>query len=216
VIAACRLVVGATALILALEGNSLYLISTLITLGVVVRGFTELATARIEAPHAFGTSFEGFADYLAVVVGPWALTRALLIGPRTIWQEGLLDLPLMAGAVRLARNQTLAARDRERPGIDAAFVAFVGVSTVFLRIPELLSSEQLTAFLTPTIAFLSAMMVVPLRYPRLTHFGAWSAAGLLCVAAMPFVYTERLTAAVVVFGVLYCVFGHLVPTHVTD
>ena len=212
---ACRLVVGATALILALEGNRLFLIATLLTLGIVIGGLSDQIARWLHATTPFGTLFDGVTEYLTVVIAPWALTRALLISPRTTLQEVLLDLPLMTGAIRYARNGQLLTDVRAVRGLDAGFFAFVSVTTVFLRLPELLSSAQLTAFLIPVIALLSVLMIVPLRYPRLTVVPSLSLATLVLLAVMPFVETQLLTTAAVVLGLLYGILGHMfagVPT----
>jgi phosphatidylserine synthase len=211
VLTAGRLILGGVALILALEGSSLALIATLIAFGSVVGGLGSLLAARLRATSPFGVLFESFADYLGAVIAPWVLTRILLGGSRTLFQELLLDLPLMTAAFRYARNGQLAPDLRALPGLDPVFFAFVSVTAVFLRLPELLSAAQLAVLLIPVVAVLSLLMLVPLRYPTLGAAPGVSLAVLVVLAMLPLVQTERLTMAVIVFGLLYCVLGHLVP-----
>jgi len=209
-------VLGAAALILALEGSSLPLIAALITLGTVVGGLATTVAMVFGGTSPFGALFDGMATYLGAIVAPWVLTRILFGGLRTPLQELVLDLPLLTGAIRAARNGLLAPDARARPGLSATFFAFVSVTAVFLRLPEIVTAAQLTTLLTPAVALSSLMMVAPLRYPRMAARPALSLAVLALLAAMPFVQTTRLAAVTLVFGLLYAALGHLAANDVTD
>ncbi len=204
-VTATRLALGSAALVLALEGDALVLAATLITLGAVADSLDGWLARRLDAASSFGALFDHFTDYLAFVVAPWVLARALLVGRRTLLQEVLLDLPLVTGVVRYARNSQLVTTQAvpQVPGLSAVFLAFVSVTCVFLRLPDLLSTAQLTAILAPVVAVLSILMIVPVRYPRLIDAPRLSLPVLALVAAMPFVQTEMLAGAAIPLALLY-------------
>jgi len=204
-ITATRLILGGAALALSLEGEALFFAATLITLSIVGGGLNGPVARWLDASSSFGRFFDGLTDYLTLIVTPWVLTRTLLIGRRSLLQEVLLDLPLMTGTIRCARQgQLVVGEPREGhqlPGLDPVFFAFVAVTTVFLRLPELLSSTRLTALLIPAVAVSSVLMIVPVRYPRLTAVPGLAVLPL--VAAMPFVGTQILAALAIVLGLVY-------------
>lgn len=196
-ITAGRMVIGAQALILAIEGDNLVLAATLIAISVVIEGINERLTAWMSASSPFSDRFEHIVDYLTLVVTPWVLARALLIGRRNMLQEVLLDLPLLAGAIRASRAT--------RTGLSPVFFAFVGVTGMLLQIQELISIPRLTMVLPPLVAVLAGLMVAPVRYRRLPAI--LDVAVLVVVAAMPFFQTEILAGGSILLGAIYIVAG---------
>jgi phosphatidylserine synthase len=196
-VTAFRLVIGTQALILSIEGDNLVLAATLITASVILESVNErLAEWRSEA-SPFGERFAGLVDYTTFIITPWVLTRALLIGRRNMFQEVLLDLPLLAGAIRASRTT--------RSGLSPVFFAFVGVTGILLQIQELVSTARLTTVLPPIVAALSILMIAPVRYRPLP--AALALVVLVLVAAMPFVQTEILAGGAILLGSIYIIVG---------
>ena len=204
-VTAARLVIGAQALILAIEGDNLVLAATLIALSVVIESLNERLTTWLNAASPFGERFTDLVDYTTLIITPWVLTRALLIGRRNMFQEVLLDLPLLAGALRSARNT--------RPGLSPVFFAFVGVTGILLQVQELISTSRLTMILPPVVAVLSLLMIAPVRYRPLP--AALGLVALALVAAMPFFQTEILAGGAILLGALYIIAGSFVGEKAT-
>ena len=210
-----RLVLGIVALSFAMDGVDLYLAATLITLSIACGGLARQMDRRAPASDPFGVAFASLVRYLTVVVVPWVLVQALLIGRRSLLQELLLWLPLVAGAVQIARATVLPGavavgqgRDTGEPrGLDPVLFAFVSVTAVFLRLQARLSPTELTLLLSPVVAVLSGLMLAPLRYPALTPVPAFIV--LLFAVAMPFVMSEALAAVAIVAGLVFIILAPL-------
>ncbi len=203
-----RLVLGGAALIAAIEGD-LQLAASLITLGAVTDGLDGPVARALGASSPFGALFDYFSDYLCYIVAPWALSRALVargagVGPGV---EVLLALPLLTGAVRYARNGALvavSAREvRDLPGLGTVFFAFVSVTAVFTDAATWLTGAQLAAIIVALVTAFSLLMVVPLRYPKLTTLRGASPVVLVLLACMPFLGTKAIAAATFVLGMVY-------------
>lgn len=205
---ASRLVLGGAALIAAIEGN-LRLAATLITLGAVTDGLDGPVARALGATSPFGALFDYFSDYLCYIVAPWALSRALVEQLAGVGRgmEVLLALPLLTGAIRYARNGVLvaaASREvKELPGLGTVFFAFVGVTAVFTDAGGWLSGGRLAALVVVLVSAFSLLMVVPLRYPKLTTIKGASPAVLVLLACMPFVGTRIIAGAAFALGMLY-------------
>lgn len=206
---AARLALGATALVFALDGVNLFTSATLITLSVVLEGVTaQIARWRRWPAGPYEAVLGALADYLTWIVAPWVLLQSMLVGQRSPFQELLLDLPLLAGAVRGARRAAAAldeGRSGTARGLDAVCFAFISVTAVFVRLPALLSISQLTMIAAPVVAVVAVLMVAPLRYPSLEQRPGLAVVSLIFVAVMPFLATEVLASGLMIAGALYFV-----------
>ncbi|HEX8292136.1 MAG TPA: CDP-alcohol phosphatidyltransferase family protein [Pyrinomonadaceae bacterium] len=213
VLTGSRVVFGAAAVITALDGR-LYPAAVLITFGAVTDVLDGLLARRLGVAGAFGALFDTFTDYFCFVIAPWALTRAIVAPGGGVILETLIGLPLLTGAVRYARNSLLivaaAGEVRELPGLATVFFAFLPVAAVFLDAPALVGEPRLPALMTFLVVTFSLLMVTSLRYPKLNSF-RWLPAPVLVasLAAMPFLGTRILAGVMLVAGLLYVAFAHL-------
>jgi CDP-diacylglycerol--serine O-phosphatidyltransferase len=207
-----RVVFGATTVVTAWDGR-FYPAAVLITFGAVTDILDGLLARRLGVAGAFGALFDTFTDYFCFVIAPWALTRALVGAEGSVAHEALIGLPLLMGAVRYARNSLLIATRaqevRELPGLATVFFAFLPVTAVFLDAPALVGEPWLSAILTFFVVVFSLLMVVSVRYPKLTNFRGASTSVLALLVAMPFIGTRVLAGVMLVVGLLYVALAHL-------
>ena len=205
---ACRVVLGAAAIIAAFDGE-LHGAATLITMGAVADGLDGHLARWLRASTPVGALFDYFADYLCFIVAPWVLSRALLSGALGPPVELLIGLPLVTGAVRYARNGALVAGPApdapDLPGVGTIFYAFIPVVAVFLDLGALRGAPPLPVVLPPWIAAFSILMLAPIRYPKLTRFAGTSPIVLVLLLCMPFAGTRAIAAVAVGLGLLYIV-----------
>jgi CDP-diacylglycerol---serine O-phosphatidyltransferase len=210
-VTAGRVVAGAAAMIAALDGN-LMRSATLITICAVLDGVDGKLARFFSTTSPFGALFDYFCDYLCFVVAPWSLTRALVQADGDI-ADALLVVPLVTGAARYARSSVIvAARDREvrdLPGLATMFFAFVSVLAVFLDARATFGPAVAAAIVLTLSVAMSILMVVPVRYPKLTEFPGVSPTVLGLLTAMPLVGTRAIAAAAVVIGLAYVMAGPL-------
>jgi CDP-diacylglycerol--serine O-phosphatidyltransferase len=209
---ASRVVMGAVALSAALDGRFTRA-AAFITASAVVDGLDGKLARWLNTSSPFGGVFDYFCDYLCFLVAPWALTRGLLGPERAPVADAVLVLPLVAGAIRYARNSLLVTGQRDEvrqlPGLGTVFFAFVSVLAVFLDAPVRLSEDQLAVALLTMTTVLSLLMVAPLEYPKLTNFRGASPAVLVLLTAMPILGTTVIAFAALVIGSSYVVLGPL-------
>ena len=207
---ASRVALGAVALNAALDGHFIRA-AAFITASAVVDGLDGKLARWLNASSPFGGLFDYFCDYLCFLVAPWALTRGLLGPDRAPIADVVLVLPLVTGAIRYARNSLLVTSQRDEvrqlPGLGTVFFAFVSVLAVFLDAPARLSPDQLEVTLLTMTALLSALMVAPIEYPKLTNFRGASPAVLILLTAMPILGTRAIALAALVIGWSYVVLG---------
>jgi len=207
---ASRVAMGAVALNAALDGHFIRA-AAFITASAVVDGLDGKLARWLNASSPFGGLFDYFCDYLCFLVAPWALTRGLLGPDRAPIADVVLVLPLVTGAIRYARNSLLVTSQRDEvrqlPGLGTVFFAFVSVLAVFLDAPARLSPDQLEVTLLTMTALLSALMVAPIEYPKLTNFRGASPAVLILLTAMPILGTRAIALAALVLGWSYVVLG---------
>jgi phosphatidylserine synthase len=119
----------------------------------------------------------------------------------------------VTGAARYARSSVIvAARDhevRDLPGLATMFFAFVSVLAVFLDLEALVEPRTASAILVGMSLLTAALMVAPVRYPKLTAFPGVSPTVLVLLTAMPLVGTQVIAWAAVVIGLSYVVGGPL-------
>jgi phosphatidylserine synthase len=201
-----RFLLGATALVRALEGADLVLVARLITAAAILTLISGWLARRIEeAPGRALSQFDAIADYVTFVVAPLVLLRVVLISPRSMLEEILLDLPLLTGALREARRARSESDGSVAAGLSPVFFAFVGVTMILLNLPVTLTDRRLTQILVSATAVVSILMIAPVRYPGPPR-SPWSIALIVAIlAAMTAVYTQLLAAAVVLLGCVYIV-----------
>jgi len=209
-----RVPLGAAALIASL-GENLTAAATLITVCAVLDGLDGKVARWLSAATPFGALFDYFCDYLCFVVAPWALTRAIVQADGDV-SDAILILPLVTGAARYARSGVIVAgrdsRDddvRDLPGLATMFFAFVGVLAVFLDARAAIGLPAARALVLGLSAVMSILMVVPVRYPKLTEFPGVSPTVLVLLGTMPIVGTRAIAAAAVVIGLAYAIAGPL-------
>jgi CDP-diacylglycerol---serine O-phosphatidyltransferase len=209
---ASRVIFGAAALITTWDGR-LYMAAVLITIGAVTDILDGFLARRLGVASTFGALFDTFTDYLCFVIAPWAMTRALVVAEGSIFYEVLIGLPLLTGAIRYARNSLLIAAQteevRELPGLATVFFAFLPVMTVFLDAQILVSQELLSGTLIFLVVIFSVLMVTSVRYPKLTNFRGASMLILVILMVMPLLGTKVLAGIMLIGGLLYVAFGHL-------
>ena len=156
--------------------------------------------------------FDYFCDYLCFIVAPWSLTRVLVQADGDV-ADAILIVPLVTGAARYARSSVIVAgRDdevRDLPGLATMFFAFVGVLAVFLDVRGAFAPAAATAIVLGMSLAMSILMIVPIRYPKLTAFRGVSPTVLALLVAMPIVGTRMIAAAAVVIGLAYVIGGPL-------
>jgi len=210
-VTAGRVVLGAAAVIAALDG-SLTASATLITVCAVLDGLDGKVARWFVAASPFGALFDYFCDYLCFIVAPWSLTRVLVQADGDV-ADAILIVPLVTGAARYARSSVIVAgRDdevRDLPGLATMFFAFVGVLAVFLDVRGAFAPAAATAIVLGMSLAMSILMIVPIRYPKLTAFRGVSPTVLALLVAMPIVGTRMIAAAAVVIGLAYVIGGPL-------
>jgi CDP-diacylglycerol--serine O-phosphatidyltransferase len=209
---ATRLALGTAALIAAVDGR-LRDAATLISLGAVTDGLDGLVARRLDAASPFGALFDYFADYICYVVAPWAAARELLGVERSALQEIALALPLITAAVRYARNGPVVADPRtpanDLPGLGTLYFGFLVVVAVFLEVRTTVDLSLFAMLWPLVIVVFAALMVLPVRCPKLAEFRGLSPVVLTLTAIMPFVATQLLAAAMLVIGLAYPVVASL-------
>jgi CDP-diacylglycerol--serine O-phosphatidyltransferase len=212
VLTGARVALGGAAIITALDGR-LYPAAALITAGAVTDVLDGSLARRLGVASAFGALFDTFSDYLCFIVAPWLLTRALVAADGGVAHEALAGLPLLTGALRYARNSLLiVARGeevRELPGLATVFFAFLPVAAVFLDARAHVGGPALSGILTFFVVTFSLLMVAPVRYPKLSKVRGMSAAVSVPLVLMPFFGTRVLAGVMLVGGLLYVAFAHL-------
>ena len=206
-----RVVLGAAAAVAALDGR-LMASATLITICAVLDGVDGKVARWFSTASPFGALFDYFCDYLCFIIAPWTLTRAIVQADGDL-PDALLILPLVTGAARYARSSVIvAARDqevRDLPGLATMFFAFVSVLAVFLDAREVLGPPAATVVVLGLSLVMSLLMIVPIRYPKLTEFPGVSPTVLVLLGAMPLVGTQVIAWAALVIGLAYVVAGPL-------
>jgi len=206
---AARVILAGWALSAAIAGQ-LHLAASLITFGAVTDGLDGIAARKLRSATEFGALFDYFADYLCYIVAPWVLSSSLLPEGSSPLAALALGTPLLAGAVRYARNGLLLrTEDFEQlgfPGLGTVFYAFVVVAWVFLD----LGRNRADTALILSVPVLCVLMVTPVRYPKLVASKLVFFPVLLGLLLMPFVLTRYLATLTLVLVGAYVVFGPVV------
>jgi len=191
-------------------GGQLHLAASLITFGAVTDSLDGIAARKLRSVSEFGALFDYFADYLCYIVAPWILSSTLLPEGSGLLGSLALALPLLAGAVRYARNGLLLRTEDFGqvgfPGLGTVFYACLIVAWVFFGF----GGKQSTVALCLVVPVLSVLMITPVRYPKLVASKAFLFPVLLGLLLMPFVLTKYFAALTLVLVTAYVVFGPFV------
>jgi len=202
----CRLACGAGSIVAVARGDA-YLAATMITLGAVTDGLDGAAARWLGAVTTFGIWFDYLSDYACYIVAPWCLARLLVPG-MGLFGEMAFAVPLIAGAIRYARNGVVLGdagpHVPELAGLGTVFFAFVPVTAVFLDVDPAASQWSAVVFVGMILVF-SALMNAPIRFPKLTKFRGASPAVLILLAIEPFWMTRVIAGATLVIGVSYVI-----------
>jgi len=204
-----RIILAGWALSASIGGQP-HLAASLITLGAVTDALDGIAARKLRTVSEFGGLFDYFADYLCYIVAPWILSSTLLPEGLSPLGSLALGLPLLAGAVRYARNGLLLRTENFEqvgfPGLGTVFYACLIVSWVFFG----LGGDRASVALCLVVPVLSVLMITPVRYPKLVASKAIFFPVLLGLLLMPFILTKYLAAISLVLVTAYVVFGPFV------
>ena len=198
-----RLVLGAAALVFGLDGVNLFAAATLVVFAVVADGICLV----LSGPGRAALGLRDVVDYLTLIIAPWLLVESMLVGSRSVIQEVLIDLPLVAGAVRCAGGLSgfTGGTGGERRGLSAMFFALVAVAAVFLHLPATTDPARMTVLLSAAGGITSLLMLAPIRYRALPR--VLTIAALVVIAVMPFVLSDVVAGAVLIGAAIYIVVG---------
>ncbi len=207
-----RTVLGVFIVFLPIRGES-DLAGTLWLMGLWTDSLDGACARKLGVAGNFGALFDCFADYLYYVIAP-AILSFFLIGTDTrVLGIFLLSLPCLFGAIRYARKIGL--NEREFPGIPASpglatlvYGLFV-VSLVFARREKIFDSRMLTLLLFTATPFLSLLMVVRTRYPKLGVYPWILVPILIGLVIMPFFQTAILVRVALGLVVIYVLLSPL-------
>jgi phosphatidylserine synthase len=203
VLTATRVALADAAIMFTLAGQSV-IAAKLITVGVLTDILDGPIAARLGMTTDFGALFDYFADYLCYIVAPVILSRTFFTGI-TVSYALLITLPLLTGALRYARNAGLLKQESFGqlgfPGLGTVFYALFIVGIVLVDFERLLGSARLKLVLCLAVPIFSFLMVLRVRYPKLTTSKVISGLVLLFLVVLPFAFTKGL-AGCMLFVVL--------------
>jgi CDP-diacylglycerol--serine O-phosphatidyltransferase len=205
-VTASRIVFGAAAAFAAIFHRA-ELAAALITLGAVTDGLDGPIARKLGVTSEFGALFDYFADYLCYVVAPSILSLDLMQEPVDVVTLGILALPLLAGAIRYARNAIWLRSENFAevgfPGLGTVIYAFFIVTLTYVHFEEIIGVGFLSRLILFIVLMLSCMMVLPLRFPKLMKHTWFSAPVLIGFTIMPFFFPRILSAIALAGGCLY-------------
>ena len=205
---ACRIILASLALFAAILGRH-GLAAKLIIYGVVSDILDGIVARRLNATTEFGALFDYYADYLCYIVAPAVLSFMVLNDhtSATAWVIG--GMPLLAGAVRYARNsgllKTEAFEEVGFPGLGTFVYGLLCAGLVLLGNGAILGNQRFRTLVIGAISVLSVMMVTRVRYPKLTVHKGILVPVILSLILMPFVLTKVLAACMVILLISYTV-----------
>jgi CDP-diacylglycerol--serine O-phosphatidyltransferase len=206
IVTASRVILGAAALVAAIFARG-HLAATFVTFGAITDGLDGRLATTLDVRSDFGAAFDYYADYLCYVVAPAVLSLLLLPDPRGVTGVIAVTLPLLTGAIRYSRNlgrlRSEAFEQVGIPGLGTVIYAFLVVGLVFARADEILGPSALSFVLMFFVAFTCAMMVAPVRYPKLMRRSWLFAPVAIGLVVMPFVLTRPLALCMLALGLVY-------------
>ncbi len=208
-----RVFLGGIALFQAMIGER-HWAATWITYGALTDGFDGIVARKLSVTSDFGALFDLFADYVCYLVAPAALSLSFFEPRPRATVLILLGSPLLAGAIRYARNiQWNKIEPFEVagiPGLGTVIYAFFIVTLVFSRPQEVIDIVWVRTIILLLVPALSVLMISPIRFSKLMKFH-WIfypvAAGFVI---MPFAFTRLFSAITLALGFLYTVISPLI------
>jgi CDP-diacylglycerol--serine O-phosphatidyltransferase len=207
---ASRTLLGGTAMFAAIFRKA-DLAAALITLGAVTDGLDGPLARKLGVASEFGALFDYFADYLCYIVAPSILSFLLMKEPTHPFALAVLGLPLLAGAIRYARNSIWLRNENFAevgfPGLGTVIYAFFIVTLTYLHLEELIGVILLNRLILFVVLMLSCMMVLPLRFPKIMKYSWFSVPVLIGFTLMPFFFPRVLAAIALALGCVYTFFS---------
>lgn len=158
---------------------------------------------KLRVQTDFGALFDYFADYLCYIVAPVVLSCTLFLRSGIGYPVLLLAVPLLTGAIRYSRNANLLKTESFAqvgfPGLLTACYALFVVGAVLVDLEAMLGTARFRLLLYTTIPVLSLLMVLRVRYPKLTVSKAVGIPVVVFLLGLPFVLTKLLA------GFMLCV-----------
>lgn len=183
------------------------LAATLITLGAVTDGLDGPIARKLGVTSEFGALFDYFSDYLCYIVAPSILSFVVVNKPGDPLSITILGLPLLAGAIRYARNGLRLRNENFAevgyPGLGTVIYAFFIVTLTFIRPEEFVGPVLLSRVILSIVLLVSCLMVLPVRYPKLLKYKWISCIILPGFVLMPFFFTRTLAAITLALGCVY-------------
>jgi len=183
--------------------------ATWITYGALTDGLDGIVARKMSATSDFGALFDLFADYLCYIVAPVALSLSFFDAGPGAMALILLGSPLLAGAVRYARNiQWSRAQSFEVAGIaglGTVIYAFFIVTLVFSRPQEVIGMEWVRLTILILVPLLALLMVSTIRFSKLMKFHWIFFPVMVGFLIMPFAFTRLFSAITLALGFLYAV-----------
>ncbi len=210
---AVRVVLGGLALFQAMKGQD-HWAATWVTYGALTDGLDGAIARRLKATSDFGALFDLYADYVCYIVAPVALSVNFFEMAPGNWILFLLGLPLLAAAIRYARNvrwsRVQSFELTGMPGLPTLIYAFLIVTLVFARLEEVIGVNLVRLILLMLVPSLSWLMISPIRYSKLMKY-RWIfypvMAGFLI---MPFAFTRLFATIALSLGFVYTVVSPIV------
>jgi phosphatidylserine synthase len=203
-----RVVLGGIALFQSMEGQ-VHWAATWITYGALTDGLDGIAARRLKATSDFGAMFDLFADYVCYIVAPVALSISFFGAAPGMITLPVLGLPLLAGAVRYARNvrwsRTQAFEIIGIPGLGTVIYSFFIVTLVFSKVGEAIGMRWTQLSILILVPILSGLMVSPIRFSKLMKYHWIFFPMMVGFLIMPFAYTPLFAAITFTLGFVYTV-----------
>ena len=203
-----RVVLGGIALFQSMNGE-IHWAATWITYGALTDGLDGIAARRLNATSDFGAVFDLFADYLCYIVAPVTLSTSFF-GPKpgTITLI-VLGLPLLAGAVRYARNLRWSKEQMFEtagiPGLGTVIYSFFIVTLLFSGVEEVIGLSWTRLAILILIPILSGLMVSPIRFSKLMKHHWIFFPAMVGFIIMPFAFTRLFASIAFFLGFIYTV-----------
>jgi phosphatidylserine synthase len=202
-----RVVLGGIALFQSMKGQ-VHWAATWITYGALTDGLDGMVARRLKATSDFGAVFDLFADYLCYIVAPVALSIRFFEAPGTD-TLAILGLPLLAGAVRYARNLRWSKMQSFElvgtPGLGTVIYSFLLITLVFFRAEEAIGVRWTQCTILILVPILSALMVSPIRFSKLMKHHWIFFPVMVGFLIMPFACTRLFAAIAFALGFVYTV-----------
>ncbi len=218
-ITSVRILLSSWAIVAAISGV-LEQVAILVIVGVISDGFDGSVARKLDVASEFGALLDYFADYLCFIVVPAVLSFLMLSDGSGLAVLLLVALPLLTGALRYARMDGLrriqSFDEIGYPGMSTVLYTCFVVALFFLARAGLLGDELLRQLTFGSVPLLSALMLAPLRYPKLVKSKSIMFPVLAGLGLMPFVLTTILAGLTVAVIVLYVAFSPLLIGHLPE